>query len=234
MDLEELFTNLSYGVLSGMSIGGEGTGVIPVQHRPKLVSYTNKSLLALYSRFVLVERELILRLIADRDTYVFEKVYADQDPTVGVKYIEDTAEAPFEEDLLKILQIFDQDMVEMRVNDPGDPRSLFTPDHKSLLVPLVRTAEYLHILYQAKHPKLVVAPPVGVTQQIFLPELLHAALEHHIAYQVFSPSTGQEHTVKASEHLAAYNALCLEVEVKDLATTSFVQSHTKLEDRGFV
>lgn len=234
MDLEELFTNLSYGVLSGMQIGGEGTGVIPVQHRPKLVSYTNKSLVGLYSRFMLLEKELILRQITGRDTYFFEKIYADQDGTVGIKYIEDTVEAPFEEDLIKILQIYDQDMNVMRVNDPGHEGSLFTPDHKSLLVPQAMTGNYLHILYQAKHPKLVVAPPVGTSQQILLPTVLQAALEHHIAYQVFSPSTGQEQTAKSMEHYQTYNALCLEVEAKDLATTSLVQTHSKLEDRGFV
>lgn len=234
MDLQEFFTNLSYGPLSKTSTGDDGSGSVPEAHHAKLVTYTNKALKLLYGRFKLLEKELALRLITDQHNYPFLKIHADQDPTVAVKFIEDTAENPFQEDVLKVLRLYDHFGCPQSLNDRGVPGGPSTRDHKSLLVPAAKTRDYLYVVYQANHPKLVADPPVEVVQQIILPDFLYAALEHHVAYQVFSPSTNPELAAKGIENFQAFTEICREAEEKDLANTSEANTHTKLEDRGFV
>lgn len=234
MKLSELFNRLSLGVLSNLAIGGEGSGSIPPNSQSKVAMHVGNSLIALYGRFNLLEREMVVRIYETVDTYRFEKKFADMDPTVGPKYIEDTIDNIFTEDVFKILGIFNEQGEEIPMNDPGNPESLYTPNSASLLVPMPVTGDVYHLLYQAKHPKIISAIPVNLAQDILLPEILVPALEAHVAYQVLSPMNGQEQAVKAAEHLARYEMLCLEAETKDQVTTSLVQTHTKLDDRGFV
>lgn len=234
MQLAELFNQLSLGVLSNLAIGGEGLGTIPAKSQPKLTMHVHNALTALYSRFNLLERELVIRVYDGLYDYPFEKKYADMDRTVGPKFIEDGPENIFTEDVFKVLAVYNNCWEEIVLNDPGDPTSLYTPNSSSLQVPMSTTGDSYHLLYQAKHPKLLWTAPVAMAQKILLPEILIPALEAHVAYQVFSPMNGAEHTAKAVEHLGRFEMLCLEVETKDFVTSSLVQTHTKLDDRGFV
>lgn len=234
MTLDELFTQLSFGVLSGLAQGGEGSGTVPEAFQPKIASLVNTTLTGLYSRFLLLEREVIVRIYSNVHEYRLERQFAWLDNTIGPKYIEDSTVNVFTGDVLKILQVFNAYGEEMTLNDPGDPTSLYTPSPTVLLVPAAVTNDSYHVLYQAKHPKIKIDAPVDLTQQISLPEVLVPALEAHVAYQVISPMNGPEHTQKAAEHLARFEMLCAEIDQKDLVTTSLIETHTKLEDRGFI
>ena len=55
-----------------------------------------------------------------------------------------------------------------------------------------------------------------------------------VAYQVFAAMNGTENASKAGEHLGRFEMICSDAETRDQATTSLVQTHSKLEDRGFV
>jgi hypothetical protein len=234
MMLSELFERLSLGVLSNLAIGGEGSGTIPVQHQVRLALFANTALQTLYARFNLLERELVLRLYTGFYTYDLKAEHADTADVSAWKFIEDNSGNIFTEDVVKVLQIFNEDGDELNMNDPGDETAVYTPTSTSLLVPFAEDGDCLHVLYQAKHPVISRDLPLDLTQAIILPEPLVPALEAHIAYQVFSSMNGQEHSVKAAEYLARFDAICLEAEVRDLASTSLIQTHTKLEDRGFI
>lgn len=233
MKLEDLFSKLSLGVLSNLAIGSEGQGTIPPQHQHRLAMMVDNALVQLYGRFNLLEREMVIRIYGSWTEYPFEKRYADMDPTIGPKFIEDSSANPFTEDVLKILQIFNEWGEEIVLNDPGDATSLFTPNSRLLLVPYPVDGDCYHLLYQAYHPKIVTAAPISLTQGILVPPVLVPALEHHVAYQVLSPMNGAEVTTKAGEHLARFEMICAEAEARDLASSSLTQTHMKLEDRGF-
>lgn len=233
MTLEQLFNRLSLGVLSNLSIGGEGQGLIPVQHQRRMAMMLDNALIQLYSRFNLLEKELVIRVYGSWTEYPFEKKYADNDPTVGPKFIEDSLANPFTEDVMKILEIFNEWGEEIVMNDPGDTTSVFTPNSRLLLVPAPVEGDCYHLLYQAYHPKLVTSAPISLTQGILVPPVLLPAVEHHVAYQVFSAMNGAEAAIKGGEHLSRFEMLCAEAESRDQATTSLVQTHFKLEERGF-
>ena len=234
MHLQEFLARLSYGPLSNLALGNDGSGVIPPAHVPRLTRLTEQALLALHGRFALRSRELLIRASQSRTSYPLLTIHALSDPTIGVdKFIIDTPAAPFQGDVLRVLQVFDEYGCERPLNDAGNEGSVFLPASDILQLPLdsdgARSVDGYAVLYQARHPDLI-----GTDPALLVPDSLLAALEAHVAYQVITAMNGPEHAQKAAELLSRYEMICAEVDARDLVSTSTTTTHSKLHDRGFV
>lgn len=230
MTLEDLYTSLSLGVLSNLVEGDEGSGMIPHRHQAKVVNAVNQALTTLHGRFLLQVQEVQIRAYSSMTLYPLRKIYADQDATlVTQKFISDTVELPFKDDVLKILEIFDDDGVKIPFDVDG--AKIFLPNPSTIQLAEPVTGDTYFILYQAKHPKLL---PNTLEQEVSLPEILVPALEAFVAHLILSPKNGQEHAAKSAEYYAKYEMVCSEVEDKDLVSTSLAQSSEKLDERGFI
>lgn len=240
LKIEDLFSKLSYGELSNLAISNSGSGEIIEEKWPQLIGYTNDALTALHSRFLLIEKELILEQVADETRYHLSSRYAEfagADSGVEHHYIKDQEDDPFNDDLLKVLAVWGAGG-QYPLNNADNPYSLFTPRPTLLQVPNPIAEQPLSVIYQAKHPKLFSVPPEeedNVLDQIIeIPHYLENALQLMIAHKVFSHMNTPENSMKGQEHLAAYEATCLDIEQGDLANQTSQTSHTKLEQRGFV
>ena len=242
--LGDLFEDLAFGPLNNLSIGGDGKGMVPSHMEARVLSYVNRALLDLYSKYILLEKELVVRVMTDRTSYHLTSDHADTanlpdcdgvpaPPCVLLvdKYIADTEDCPFEDDIIRILHVYDDDGVEVPINDSSDMYSVFTPAPDVLQIPDPYNKTAFFVAYQARHP---IIDCCDCSQEIILPLGLKGALEAHISYQVFSSMNGQEHSAKAQEYYARYEMLCTDVEYKDLALTSMTQDNCKLFRRGFV
>lgn len=234
MKVSELFTRLSYGELSNLAIGGDGSGSIPEASQPKIISYTNDGLLRLYSRFVLKENSIVLNLNEGITNYRLTKRYAlsNNNPIVGdVQYIIDSEEDPYTEDLIRILQVTNAYGERLVLNDMDDSNSLFTPEPNMLQIPNPVTGAGIGIVYQANHSVLLYD---DLDADIEIPITLIKALTSYIAYQVYDHMNGQDNAVKAATYIQLFNGICEEITEKDLVNSSVSTSHTKFDDRGFV
>ena len=230
MTLEELYTSLSGGVLSNLIEGDEGSGMVPFQHQVKVCNAINQSLTALHGRFLLSVKEVQIRAYDQITIYPLQAKYADQDPTVVTqKFIADSAEEPFQQDVLKILEVYDEEGTQLAYNEPRAKINSPNPTSIQLVEPV--TGDTYFVLYQARHPKL---DPHDLTQEITLPDILIPALEARVAYHILTVKNGQEHAAKAAEWVAKYEMDCTEVEDKDLVSTSLAQDSDKFCDRGFI
>lgn len=232
MTLDDLYTDLSYGELSNLSMSGDNGGSIQEESQPKIVRAANEALVRLYSRFILKENDVLIELESHITNYHlverFSKTQGDEDETY--RYILDTSNEPFKADVLKILQVFGDHGVEVPLNDGESFNSVFTPQHNVLQVPRPLQGRSLSILYQAAHEKLTDGDN---SQEIILPDVLHGALRAFIAYKVYSQINTQEATAKAQEHLNQFEAVCTEAIEKDLVNTSVSQTNSKFHKRGF-
>ena len=96
MTLEEVYNSLSLGVLSNLTEGDEGSGMIPYQHQAKVTNAVNQALTALYGRFILQTQEVQIRAYDSITLYPLRRIYADQDvTTVPQKFIADTVGSTF-------------------------------------------------------------------------------------------------------------------------------------------
>lgn len=234
MLVSELFTKLSQGVFSNLSIGMDGGGDIAANQKAKIIGYLNEALMKLHSKFVLKQSDLTL--MQDITLRLYRLSVRNAVTYAGgnggaIRFIQDTVSAPFTGDLIKILQVTDSDGCDVVLNDPTGSWPLFTPQPDVLKIVTPMPGLPLVIGYQARHP---VIAPNGFSAEIDIPATLETALVSHIAYQTFFHMNGQEHAAKSADHLAMFEEACNEVSGRDLVNGSVSQSNTRFELNGWV
>lgn len=240
MILSEFFQNLSFGELSNLSIGNDGSGEIPGAHQGRIIKMTNRSLAAIYSRFRLLTKEVIVDCEDHITLYYLQKKYAKSspEPVEDTKYITDTASDPFLEDIIKILNVFDVYGEQQMLNDPTEETSLFTPKFDCLQVNQPVKNMVYFVEYQAGHPSLVqaspgVSSPVDLLQNIMLPVHLEPALQAHVSWQVLSGMAGPEHIARGQEQFMLFDMLCADIESRDLTGQSHPPLNMRFNERGW-
>lgn len=235
MNLNQFFESLALGELKNLAMA-ENSTIIP-EDRPQIVKLANDGLLALCSKFVLIQRDMMIEMREALTNYHMLKRYAmsqyneDSPPDrFNLPYIVDNIGEPFQEDVIKILSVYNSFGQKMPLNDLNQPASVFTPQGNVLQVPFPIPGQALTLEYQAKHPKL---DHCECDDEIFLPDVLHTALSAYVAGKVFMHMNTQENTAKGQEHMMNYETICQDVIDKDLVSTSTVTTNEKLEQRGF-
>lgn len=229
MIVSDLLARLSYGPLSNLSIGQDGAGSVDPTKVPVVIQYTNDCLKKLFTKFVLIEKQLTVQLVDGQTIYKLSSTNAVSTGATNA-YIIDTVQTPFTDDIVKILGVFDQYGHEVHMNDEGSHYSVFTPRVDTLQVPEAKAGDTLFLIYQAKHPKL---DPAVTTATIDIPDVLEPAIVNYVASEIFSNMNGQENLVKAKDLLDKFNQTCAEVLQEDLVNTSVSQTSKKFHQRGF-
>lgn len=236
MNIQDLFEKLSHGPLSNLAASGEGRGFIEEQRQPMVVSHANDALIKLFTRFVLMEKDILVKMHMGITNYHLIRKYArwnmESDVPFERRYILDMPEEPFMEDVVKILEVRNSNNATLPIDDRESQWSVFTPQAKILTVPNPTIGSALWVHYQALHPKLSME---DLDAEIFLPEVLHEAMLAYIGYKWFSGIDSETSNAKAQEHLANFNGICTEVIDNDLVTKDPVgTTNTRFGKRGFV
>jgi hypothetical protein len=237
--LSDLFAMLSYGELSNLAMSNDGTndasGQIKVSAQPRIVMYANEALRRLYSKFILLEEDVIVQMQAGTTYYNLTPQYASTYVPAGseisqpVRYLLDSPSKPFLGDIIKILAVFDNCGRKLALNDDGDTFSVFTPQANRLQIPYPVDQELVDVVFQAKHPTL----NGSLTAQIYLPDILLSALTAYIAYKVFSHMNTPESSAKSQEHMVIYEQICTDCVENDLVNASISTSNERFHARGW-
>lgn len=242
LTVEKLFRDLSYGELSNLWVGSEGSGTIDEAKYPQLIQYANEGMKRLHARFILLEHDVLVEQKAHITNYHLRTKYAESaGADVDYAYIKDVPGEPFIDDVIKILRVVRADGTVFPLNDTGRADSLFTPAPTVLQVPRPLEGMAMSVHYQAYHRPLAdgqdgrgIKPQEVLDQWIDLPPVLHGALQSYVAAKVFSHMGGQENMVKSGEHMANYESICGEIMMTDLMSQSAHTTTDKLTERGFV
>lgn len=247
MKLTEIFTQLTYGELSQISMGGGEAGEINEKNYDRLLSHINLGLTALYKRFPLKQGRLTVALQPGRLTYPLKAAFAVSNTASlePVKYILDT-ESPFLEDIHKVEAVKTALEYELALNDEGDALSITTPSATVLRVPLAiveasaeleeyyRT-ETLEVVYRANHP-LLDQDTSGFDVESCEVELPYSHLEpllYFVASRIHNP-IGMVNEFNAGNNYAAkYEMACQALETANLNIDQGAQ-YDRLHSKGFV
>lgn len=237
MLVSELFESLAQGELSNLAMAEDGEGSIVTGVRPRIIRYANEALLRLYSRFPLKENDVLVQMYESITNYQLIPRFAVNYTPIGsgdnepIRYLLDLPAEPFQNDLIKILAVYDSTGRFSRpLNDDADGLSVFTPQAGVLQVPVPVDGQTLSVMYQAKHVKL----QGDLEELIELPDFLVEAFTSFIAYKVFSHMNTQVSTSKAQEHLTMYESVCTEATDKDLVNISVSTPTSKFRRGGWV
>lgn len=233
MKLKELFKQLSYGELSSLSISGEGSGTIVESGHPKVIQAVNDALKDLFARFILLERQTLIKSLDWKSLYYLRKQFAFTDPTPGLKYILDTPHNKFTDDLVKILEVTNEIGNKLPLNDAEQWASVFTPHFDSVQLTHPGYDQVFGVCYQALHPNIESEGAGYLDQEIHIPSVFETALRTKVALSIFGGMSGQEYSNKAQQLEMAYETRLAEIEQKNPIVDTGMTTNVKLMQRGF-
>lgn len=192
MKLTEIFTLLTFGELSQLSIGGSEQGHIDPTNYPAIVGSVNLGLTDLYKRFRLKEDRVLLQMLPGRLTYPINTRFAlSNTASQEIKFLLDSQAEPFTDTVHKIERVYAGNEIELSMNDEYNPLSVFTPSPLVLRLPaaLVNAepdvpqellGAPLNVVYRASHPKISVS--AGFDPELVELELPDTHLEALLFY----------------------------------------------------
>ncbi len=196
-------------------------GIIAPEFMDTIVDLTNQGLTDISTKLILVKKQVDLIFISDVKEY--------QLISTGVgTYLNIDETDSFQDDLIKILEIIDED----GENHPHDTNGhIVTSTYDTLRFTkskIKELGEKIRITYQAKHAK------VTVNDIIHIPPNLETALQLFVGSLYLSHMNGEEHSSKGDSYFAAYLRHMGEDTHNNNSSTSEVDSDTRFLDTGFV
>lgn len=191
--LQEIFDDLAYGELANMAIGNSSVGSITPDKYPKIVSLINTGLNALYTRFCIKKKELVLYQRTGISTY-YLRIDHLGDPRAGYEeqYIDELVEDPPDNDIIKILEAYDDSGNEIAINQANRPNDIFMPAQDIIQIKPRDPLIIIFLVYQAAYPRIIIGEefdPKNVA--LFFPRYLKEALLSFIAARLFVGKSSQ-------------------------------------------
>lgn len=208
MLLSDIFDYLIHGELSQLSL--TKSGVIDVDDYPRIITNINLGLIELYKRFQLLTKNMPMDLRTTITRYNLHSNYAQTNTASAepIKYLIDSVDEPFLDDILLITHVYDSDGIELPLNDLNAEWSVFTPSPFILEVPTLTEDISIVFSYRANPPIInydIVTDPTEV--EIALPVQFLEALTAYVAWRMFSPiNVGEK--AEANSYYAKFEASC--------------------------
>lgn len=194
MKLKQILQDLTYGELAGLKFGNllvEEAENEPDPHQyERIISYINLGLTEIYKRFFLRSREIYIQEQDEVATYKLHSDYAASNTASAIpiedRYIIDTADDPFLDDILKIEEVYDEEGNKMSLNDITDDDSAYTPAYNMVQIPYPDAENTFAVQYRAAHPRLDTSLSTDPdTVEVELPNSLYAALLQYVGYRAY-------------------------------------------------
>jgi hypothetical protein len=231
MLLSEFKDYLRYGELSQVTHGelfADSTDIA------RLVSHINLGLIELHKRFPIKTSEVVIQLWEHITEYTIHSSNAESQMAPGDDaddfYVKDSAFYPFMDDILQIIQVFNEDGEEIPLNDENKKYSLFTTSSNKIFHPYPDNDNAITLIYQCIAPKLSAATATDATE-IDIPQQFAEALLNYVSYRTFSAIN--MNSPEATNYYAKFEASCALITNFSLTHRSNT-TNMKLENSGWV
>lgn len=217
MKLSEFLQNIALGELESSKLVEMGGWEIQPKYYPKVINALNQALDYFYSVFPLKENQLILRLIPNITRYYLDSDYADSNPQAKLKYIADTVNNPYENDVLQIEAVFNEKGESLSINDPFTFTGVSTPEYNCIQVldTILNTCKYLTVLYKAKHKRIPLnANPDNV--EVSIPSSFEGALQTYVASLIYMFTHGEDNKMLSNSLFAKFKTQVEELKAQGI------------------
>ncbi len=233
MKLSEIFDQLTYGELSSLFMGGVDCVKIQSDSYPQVVSYINAALRAIYTRFPLKTEQVTIKLEDHIQVYYLKSQYAktNTDSTEPYKYIDDSVYLPFQDNVIEINQIFNEDGQTLFINNGDEYWSVHTPSYNSIQIPYPEKENSLIVMYRANHPVIAVKDLVPEEEEIDIPLALLEAFLFYVGSRAFT-NLNADQNAEGNNYAALYENSCRKVQELGLIPVSS-NANTKLRKSGW-
>jgi hypothetical protein len=244
MKLIEIFSQLSQGELSQLSIKGAPQGVINSNNQEMIINAINLGLANLHTRFNLREGNMKLILLPDMYQYQLKSDFVIDNPksTQAVRYIE----TDFKDDLAKVERVVTEDGVDLPLNTKSK-YACSTPSTHVLKMPVYVVDQDINlptefltnavdIVYRAMHPKITEEYLYDIDAEEYEIELPYPYLEpllYFVAGRVHHPIGLSGDFNMGASYAAKFEQACQRLESQNLQIDKG-QENTRLERNGWV
>lgn len=234
MILQECLDKLARGKLGNLAVSSGGK-INPTQI-PKIVDAINEALDRLHTVLPLKEKSVLLELYEGRTEYELTSEHSFRKATGTIYdpynfYIRDTDYQPFEDDILTVIEVWDDLDRKRPINDPESPLAIFIPDTTTLIVEYAIDCRVLNVIYRAKHKLLT---PDDVTSKVDIPSNLYGALFSYVAYLIHSDLNTENSVQNAQKNLSEYQNIIQEIIQNGTLNPDKLVMNQKFIRRGWV
>ena len=218
LTLKEIFDDLSYGEFSSMAVGNARTqpGITPDSY-PRMTNLVNSALLDLFTRFKFKTKELDLHQKLGKTYYYLRTSHVGSPLTGGDEiYLDGTKEEELNNDIIKILEAYDEEGNRVYINDHRYPDDIFMSQMDVIQLKDTGTPRIISFVYQASYPKIVMTSnfdPGAV--QLEIPSSIKTAILVHVASRLFTGkagSGGEGQPSMTSTFLYRYEGECRRIQ----------------------
>lgn len=207
MTLDDFYDLLAYGEFAQHYIGTADTGRIQEKDYPRINSFINMGLMAMYTDLPLRQKQILVQTNKAQTNYKLNSFYAvSNEPTPPdevVRFILDSGD-PFQDDIITVESVVNQAGFVFPINDVNDPESVFFPNQTELLIP-EPAEEIIAILYRAKHPKIPLSKSIDPTAiQLEMPEFCSEGLMYYCTYRFLNSGSNLEAHQTAEAYRSKY------------------------------
>lgn len=229
--IAEILTALAHGELSQYSFGIDG---IEDSEIPKVMSAINRGVNQIQLDLSIHENNVQVVMVEGVLTYHIHSKHSVVTGTDPVKYVYDSIHKPFEDDILRVQQIYTEGGREVAINVRNDVDTIYMPSHNTLQIPYAREGEVYSVVYtQYTKPLSVVTMAEAGSMYLPIPDYTHAALFAYVASRMTAGITNDQEINESRMWKGEY-----EQEIARLKHTPSIEENgyqqTKLNDRGFV
>lgn len=206
--LIQILEDLTYGELAHTSLSGklnQPKGINPSDY-PIIIRHINSALADIYTRFSLKENEVILQQFDSITEYTLSSRYAvsTDDPNEPFKWILDSVETPFLDDISQVIAVYDGAGLPVPLNDVAQPNSVLMVNYNLMQIPYPVEGNVLALMYRAMHPRIDPTSDVSAVY-VEIPLPLREPLMWYVASRVYGSKLGEDDRALSAEFLRRYN-----------------------------
>lgn len=188
MKLKNVIDKLNVGALTSVAITNKGAGIKSIDF-PLVCSHANDFINDFYTRFHLRYKEVIIRGIEGKTQYVIDSEYAESNTTSNqpVKYIIDSFENPFKDDIAVIRKVTTSCSKELPINIQNNKLSVYLLDFNTIQIPVQLAVDGIafSVVYESYAPELELDTGIDLETSVSLPRFAMPALIAYIEGSIF-------------------------------------------------
>ena len=226
MKLQAIIDTLKYGELAN---------IYTEEKLSQIVTFINLGLTNLYQTFPILEKQVTIQQYPQIALYRLSKEFArtNHHSRERHRYILDTPEDPFPDDVLYISGVFDEFGRPVPLNDDNHPRSIFITSFDTIQIPNANEHDTTFIVYRAK-PKYIDPNHFNLEENIYLPEVLLEALTSFVGFKAHQAIGGTENIQLSQAYQERYNQICQGVLTDNVLGNNVSPTNIKPGIRGYV
>lgn len=217
---------------------GELQNVYTEEKLPQLISFINLGLIQIYSKLPIIEKQVTIQEYPQISLYKLSSMYARHNHLSSVrhKYILDTPDNPFMDDVLFITGISDEYGFDIPLNDEHHRHSIFISSYDTIQIPNANENEAIFVIYRAK-PKGInplIKPELLDKTEVILPDYLLEALTAFIGFKAHQAIGGQEGLAASQAFYQRFTELINQAIADNIAGDGVLPTNIKPRMRGYV